>query len=84
MSKKKAKPRQSLIFENGEELPLFTGTLVKATDEKFEPKPAPKQGKLFGPPTFDELVEGRVMPDWLQPKTGDKPTVDWLDSETGD
>ena len=77
---KQVKPKQSQIFENGEDLPLFTKSPMRVTEEVFNPKPEPKQLRMFGPPTFEELAEEKAkhgdvikMPDWL------KPENEWID-----
>ncbi len=50
-----AKPRQSAIWTNGEELPLFTGTAQKVDADTFDPKEEAARSYLPGMrPTFDE------------------------------
>ena len=51
--------KQAQIWNKGEELPLFTGTAMKARDEVFRPPVVNRQSRLFGPLTFDELARAR-------------------------
>ena len=49
MTAEPQKPQQTEMFEQGEDLPLFSGTPVAVTSQEFTPRPAPteKQGALL-------------------------------------
>ena len=39
-------PKQSTMFPTGNDLPLFSGTAPRATDETYNPQPAEQQARF--------------------------------------
>ena len=49
------KPKQRVLFEQGEDLPLFSGTPQTVHLPQFRPEEAATQGRLLPAATWEEL-----------------------------
>jgi hypothetical protein len=59
---RKPRPKQTLMFTDGQDLPLFSRVAQKQKDERYDPKPQPIQHKMPGfdwTPTMAELAANR-------------------------
>lgn len=60
---RRRKPRQTLIFTAGEDLPLFSRVAQKQKDQRFNPQELPVQASMPGfrwQPTMTEMYDNRA------------------------